>query len=418
MAQSRIPIQSKKHMARLERERLQSQYILGGTIAVFVLVFVMIVGTLIYQNLILPNRPVATVNGEDISITEFQARVRYQRAQLLNQYAQTQQFISMFGTDNPELTASFQNQSNQIQLQLQSDSLGNEVLNSMIDEILIRQEAQKRGITVTDAEIDEEIEQNFGYFRNGPLATATAFPTPLPTSTLSPQQLSLITPTPTPTTTLPVIENTPTPEIATPTPVLTPTATATPYTYDAFQTEYQKVLDNFKTNVNFSEKDLRNMVRNQLYARKLQAILTADAPTTQEQVWARHILVADEASAQDIYNQLVNGADWNSLVSLSTDTGSAASGGDLGWFTREMMVPEFSQAAFNAEVGAYIAPVQSQFGWHIIQVLGKEPRSLNQSEYQQLQQSLFQNWLTEQRSTATIERMENLSSVTPTEPNF
>lgn len=418
MAQSRIPIQSKKHMARLERERLQTQYILGGTIAVFVIVFVMIIGSLIYQNLIIPNRTVATVNGENIKVADYQARVRYQRAQLLNQYAQTEQFITMFGTDNPELTASFESQLNQIELQLQSDSLGNEVLNSMIDEVIIRQEAQKRGITVTEDEITEEIEQNFGYLRNGPLATATTFPTPLPTSTLSPLQLSLITPTPTPTATLPVIENTPTPQVAEPTPVLTPTATATPYTYDAFQTQYKEVLDNWKGEVNFTEKDLRNLVRDQLYARKLQAVISADAPTTQEQVWARHILVADETSAQDIYNQLVNGTDWNNLISLSTDTGSAASGGDLGWFTREMMVPEFSQAAFNAQIGAYVPPVQSQFGWHIIQVLGKEPRSLNQSEYQQLQQSLFQNWLTEQRSAATIERMEDLSSVTPTEPNF
>lgn len=418
MAQSRIPIQSKKHMARLERERIQSRYILGGTIAIFALVFVMIIGSLIYQNVIIPNSTVATVNGEAIKVADFQARVRYQRAQLLNQYAQTQQFITMFGSNNAELTASFQSQLNQIQLQLQSNALGNEVLTNIIDEVIIRQEAQKRGITVTEDEIDQEIEQNFGYLRNGPLPTATAFPTPLPTSTLSPQQLSLITPTPTPTATLPIVENTPTPQVAEPTPVLTPTATATPFTYEAYQTQYKQVLDNWKSNVNFTEKDLRQLVRNQLYARKLQEVITADAPTTQEQVWARHILVADEPTAQDIYTQLINGADWNSLVSLSTDTGSAANGGDLGWFTREMMVPEFSQAAFNAQIGAYVAPVQSQFGWHIIQVLGKEPRSLNQSEYQQMQQSLFQTWLTQQRNAATIDRTQDLTPITPTEPSL
>ncbi|MGH7115865.1 MAG: peptidylprolyl isomerase, partial [Stellaceae bacterium] len=96
--------------------------------------------------------------------------------------------------------------------------------------------------------------------------------------------------------------------------------------------------------------------------------LLQDQPPRQE-VRARHILVKTEAQAKSIIAQLDKGADFATLAKkYSTDPG-AASGGDLGYFTRDDMVPAFSAAAFALPVGKYTeTPVKTEFGWHVILV--------------------------------------------------
>lgn len=95
----------------------------------------------------------------------------------------------------------------------------------------------------------------------------------------------------------------------------------------------------------------------------------AKAPTVEERK-ARHILVATEDEAKAIVEELKGGADFVALASTkSQDKAAAAQGGDLGWFSKDQMVPEFSAAAFAGEKGAFTAsPVKTQFGWHVIKV--------------------------------------------------
>lgn len=93
----------------------------------------------------------------------------------------------------------------------------------------------------------------------------------------------------------------------------------------------------------------------------------------EQEVHARHILVESEAQAKDIIKQLGHGADFGKLAAkLSKDKGSAsANGGDLGWFKRSDMIPPFSDAAFSMKPNAISQePVHSQYGYHVIQVLG------------------------------------------------
>lgn len=89
-----------------------------------------------------------------------------------------------------------------------------------------------------------------------------------------------------------------------------------------------------------------------------------------EETRARHILVADEATARGIIKQLQGGADFTALAKeKSIDPSAKTNGGDLGYFRREAMVPEFADAAFKLEPGKVGAdPVKSQFGWHVILV--------------------------------------------------
>lgn len=84
---------------------------------------------------------------------------------------------------------------------------------------------------------------------------------------------------------------------------------------------------------------------------------------------ARHILVATQAEAQGLIDQIKKGKDFAALAEASSkDPGSARDGGELGWFTRDRMVPEFATAVFGAKAGAVVGPVQTQYGWHVIEV--------------------------------------------------
>ncbi len=129
------------------------------------------------------------------------------------------------------------------------------------------------------------------------------------------------------------------------------------------------------------------------------------------EVQASHILVSDEAAANAIIEELAAGADFAALAQEKSEGPSASRGGDLGYFTREAMVPPFSEAAFALEPGQTTeAPVQTQFGWHVIMVVDRRdvvPPTLEESRDEiaaQLQQESVGALLTELRSAATIER--------------
>ena len=93
------------------------------------------------------------------------------------------------------------------------------------------------------------------------------------------------------------------------------------------------------------------------------------------EIKARHILVEDEQTAKDIKAKLDEGAKFEDLaLEHSNDPMSAQNGGDLGWFGSGQMVPEFDEAAFKLKVDEISAPVQTDNGWHIIQVTEKKEK--------------------------------------------
>jgi peptidyl-prolyl cis-trans isomerase C len=99
------------------------------------------------------------------------------------------------------------------------------------------------------------------------------------------------------------------------------------------------------------------------------------ATPAQEEVRARHILVDSEEKAKEIYEKIAHGADFTEMAKqFSKDPGSKDDGGDLGYFTRGRMVPQFEEAAFKLDKGEVSLPVQSQFGWHLIKVEDKRQR--------------------------------------------
>lgn len=88
-------------------------------------------------------------------------------------------------------------------------------------------------------------------------------------------------------------------------------------------------------------------------------------------VRAKHILVKTENEAIEIKKQLDNGADFDKLAMKYSFCPSKEKGGDLGYFNRGQMVPEFEKAAFETPIDGISEPVKSRFGWHIIKVTRK-----------------------------------------------
>lgn len=415
-------LHTKKHIARLEREQKQTRLILFAFIGIVVIVIGLLGYGYLDVNYLQARRTVASVNNVNIPLGEWQARVRMERTRLINLMATYQQY-AQFGIDTSQ-------QVQQLSAQLSDPtSLGQTVLNQMIDEELIRQEAAKRGITASADEIDKAIQESYRYYANG-TPTPTITPTQITFPTLSPETLALVTITPTatqvltptaaPTATLdPLASPTVTPTTgptATITPTSAPAPTSTPYTLQGFQDQYKQGADAL-VKLGLTTDQIRQLYETNVLREKLTAIITADTPRTQEQVWARHILVKDEATAKAVEDRLAKGEDFATVAKeVSTDTGSATKGGDLGWFGKGAMVPEFEAAAFSQKVGEIGQPVKSQFGYHIIQVLAHENVPLDATAYDNAKTQAFTDWLKNLRDTYNVKTYGIWQTVVPTDP--
>lgn len=107
----------------------------------------------------------------------------------------------------------------------------------------------------------------------------------------------------------------------------------------------------------------------------------------QEELKARHILVKEEDEAKKLSKEIKKGGDFDKLAKeKSIDKATGAKGGDLGWFTKDKMVPEFADAAFKLKAGEVSEPVKSSFGWHIIKA--EERRKVTPPSFEEMQESL------------------------------
>jgi peptidyl-prolyl cis-trans isomerase C len=133
----------------------------------------------------------------------------------------------------------------------------------------------------------------------------------------------------------------------------------------------------------------------------------------EEEVSARHILVESEEEAKKIAADLKKGGDFNAIAKeKSKDPGSKDNGGDLGFFSKDQMVPEFANAAFALNKGQLSEPVKSQFGWHVIRVddkRKKQPPAYDQVKDQLesfVQRRAQAEMITKLRESAKIERLD------------
>src|SRR6202790_4030085 len=134
--------------------------------------------------------------------------------------------------------------------------------------------------------------------------------------------------------------------------------------------------------------------------------------TGEQEVHARQILVETEDEAKQVAEELKKGADFAELAKKKSKDPGASDGGDLGFFTKDQMVPEFSTVAFALEPGKISDPVKSQFGWHIIKV--EEKRARKAPEFEQVKAQIETyvtrkaqaDYVAKLRETAKVERMD------------
>lgn len=420
------------YLSRAEREaRTQRIVLIGMAVTLGIALFILVAGVA-YEGVIFPNQPVAVVNGQSISTSDFQARVKFTRWQLGRELRLA---ALQLGTDALNDTSSVLYQQYQQLFPGNETVIGDQVLNEMVEEILMRGQAEQMGIVIDQALVDERIERFFGYDPNPetPTATLTRTPTVTPivssTPSLTPTASSTPTETATPTETVPPTL-TATPEGFEEQPTATEqateegqaeggeataeatdagaeeAATATPFTPEPTATltdeelaqRYEEVRDDFFQQgieaSGLTEAQVRAIFEADALREQLYDALTADMEHSEEQVLARHILVSTEQEAQDVMTALQDGESFADLArAVTEDTSSAASGGELDWTGRGTFVTEFEDAVFNAEVGAVIGPVETQFGYHIIQVHAREVRPLSDLEFNSKRQSTFTDWL-------------------------
>jgi peptidyl-prolyl cis-trans isomerase C len=132
----------------------------------------------------------------------------------------------------------------------------------------------------------------------------------------------------------------------------------------------------------------------------------------EQEVHARHILVETEDQAKKVEDELKKGADFAELAKKESKDPGASDGGDLGFFTKDQMVPEFSAAAFALEPGKISDPVKTQFGWHVIKV--EEKRTRKAPDFEQVKPQIETyvvrkaqaDYVAKLRTAAKVERLD------------
>jgi hypothetical protein len=356
------PVFTKKHQARADRERIQRRWILGGTIATVLLIVAILVYGWVDTWIIKPNQPVATVAGEQISVRDFQTRVRL--------------VLSPGG---------------------EKVTIGYRILNEMIDDVLIRKEANKLGITVSKTEVDRVIQGAFGFYPEGT-------PTMAPSNTPDPLDLAEMVVTPT----------------ERPSPTVGPTPT--PYTKEAFESNFNSYLDILAEQYDATEADYRAYIEAQLYREELLKTFEDMVERVQDHVWIRHIRVDEREIAEEILARLNEGDAWEDLaVEFSTDLLTKDSGGEVGWVAMASVIERYGQPGaivFETSIDQVEGPIETDQGWYLIQVMDRGERPLDDVAYFQTLQSEFFTWLSAHREASDIVIADTWIDVLPQAPSL
>jgi parvulin-like peptidyl-prolyl isomerase len=391
---------TRKQLAISRRQREQQRQVIIGLIGLTVLIVLVLSGGFVYSLAIVPGRPVAVVNATEITVGDYRARLRYERFILDQALADLEtQRQSFAGNETLAnfLEQQFQQSFNQlVGLRLQVDR---DTIERMIEEELVVQEAERLGITISAAEVkqrsDNLVAGRAGGFTEAAVAeTATA-------RTEVTLTAALFTPTatlaPAPTLTTTAVLTTPAATVVPPTPL--PTSTPVVITTNTLAENYRDWLKTLNDNTGLSEAQYLEIIHRELLQRALADHLADQLDTVEEQVHVRHILVGTEEEALAVKTRLDEGQDFAEIAAeVSTDTSNNLDGGDLGFFPRGVMIPEFEEVALDLPIGQVSDPVETQFGWHVLEVLEREQRELEPPVLAQRQQQAYRDWVSQTRT--------------------
>lgn len=410
--------QSRKEILLARKQERQTRQVRLAVIGIAALLGIVLLIGAVNEIILKPGSPVANVNGTEVALRDWQDRVRFQRAQLI---ISVEQLAEAFAQDIGQVQ---QFAGQQINLLEDPETLGQLVLDQMVDEVLVQQGAAERGISVSDEAIQEEIEQSFNYFGGeSPTPPPSPTETVMPTPSLTPIPTQVITevlPTSTPLATV------------TAGPTSTPMPTSTPVSLESFQESFGETMDQFDA-LGISEADFREVVRAQILQERLTEALVDEQGVAEEAEQASFFYIVAESleEAEDTLEQ-IESTDfltvWNTVRSepLDPESQSTLVASELLWRTRDDVESFFGQEVAESvfqnelETPSAIIVVESMTedesdSYYIIMVSGREVRPLSESEIAAAEQELFRVWLEEQR-TQGVEIFERWRSSVPGRP--
>ncbi len=342
---------TKKQRSRAEREKRINRWIIIGTATVAVIVVGILAFGLIKEVVIAGREPVAVVNGVPIRTADFQARVRFSYYQMID-----------YGLGE--------------QLATYQTFLAQQVLDQMADEELLRQEAARRRITVSQEEIDRSIEmQYFGYDRDAAAA--------LPSTTL------------------------------------TATQTTTPTTREEFEERYQTWLDTVLEPSKLGMERFRAMVEANLLGQQIYDQFGEEVPATMVQVQVRYVSFETAEQAAQMVERLDAGESWDDIVAeFEDDDTVVVLDNPVYWtegYATDQFGAELAAAAFATPGGGYTGPVTGSNGRaYVLYVLENGESELSSLMRSYEQNRLFEEWMEAQR--ALVEYSENWQDKVPPLP--
>jgi len=415
LAAAPAPAGKNRRISRRQREQRQRRYLTIGAIAVTALVALIAIISSLSFYVITPNETLATVNGHDISRSDYWKVRRNALLDRLQQYSFQSQLGG--GTRSDQLQAGADAARMEIK-GIRAYAVDPTTLHDMEQDQVILGALPGIGVTLTDKDVDETVAERFA-----PVALQT--PTPAPTLNATKQatadaatagvtQTSVALNTQSTSTAQAVAAQsalTPSsgPATATVAPTTTAVPTQTPTNMDARATStatLKTFIDERQKDAGISLDDYKRLITRPALARqRAREALEANAPTHGEQVHAFHILLPTEDGAKEARRRIVEqGQDFSAVASeLSTDTTTKPTGGDLGFAPRGFFVKPFEDAAFSLPVNAVSDPVQTEFGWHIIKVVDHpQDREYDDAVFRQVRDKQFQMWVDDQTKKAQI----------------
>lgn len=437
------PTAPQRRKSRREQEAQHQRVFFLSMLACVVLVALILGGGILYEYVIKPNAVLAEVNGHEIRRKDYW---KYQSIVLYDNARQYEAIASQFQAQQPDQAAQYLQFAASFDLQREevwgSTDVSEITIQQMIDDQLYLDGAEAMGIRVSDDEA-ELLALNRFSLPDAPLVTPQPTPTmsaarsDMATQTAEAEiSIAMGTPVGSPEAATPVLDSVPaaTPDFGTPsTPQASPSSpsAATPTveqqatpTLEESRTTAEIEFEIFRDEVfgpaHMSMDDfIRLWVIPQAVRERVDHQITMDVPQSAEQVKAEHILVGTEDLANEIHAQVTGGADFEQIArTSSTDTSTSPTGGKLGWFTRAQVEPAFAEAAFALESGEISAPVQTQFGWHVIRVLDRSAnRPLSAEQYQLAIDKAITDWLEAQRAASDVST-DYAPEPTPTPAQF
>lgn len=333
--------QSRKEILRERKQQEQLRTIRIGAIIVGLLLGAVVLVALVNEFFISPQREVATVAGEKITLKDWQDRVRFERAQRI---ISLEDQLEMLNND----VGMIQQFSGQTINELQShETLAEVVLNNMTQDKIIFQALDERGVEISDEEIDRRIEEAYNYFGG-------ESPTPVPTPTEEPEPTPSVTP-------IGAEENDAAEEVLAPEaqPTAPPVPTATPVSQESFQQEFGDLMSRYN-GFGVNEAVYRSVVAGAIGAERLLDILAEEEDLPEEDMHASAFLLTfpSEEEAQQALSDIEDTdflTVWNTIKSVPPEPADEntvpAAALEILWQTRDAIEAgyglEMAEAVFN-----------------------------------------------------------------------